>query len=70
MLKNVGSADRILRIAAAIVVAVLIITGVLTGAAAVIFGIIAAVLLLTGFAGFCPLYYILKLTTRRKEQKV
>lgn len=48
--------DRVIRIILAIVVAVLIYMGTLTGTAAIILGILAAVFLLTSLIGFCPLY--------------
>ena len=41
MKKNMGAVDRIVRIILAVVVAVLFITGQLTGGAAIILGIIA-----------------------------
>jgi len=65
MKKNIGTADMIVRIAAAVVIAVLLLTTVLSGTAGIIFGIIAAALLLTSVLGFCPLYAILKISTRK-----
>jgi hypothetical protein len=70
MLNNLGSADRIIRIVTALVVIALILANTLSGTAAVILGILAAILLLTGFVGFCPLYYILSLSTKEKTNKV
>jgi hypothetical protein len=69
MLKNVGSADRIIRILTAVVVFVLILTAQVTGTLAVVLGILAAVFLVTGFIGTCPIYYALKLSTNRKVKK-
>ena len=62
-----GSLDRILRVVFAVAVAVLIMTGTLGGAAAVILGILAGVLLITSFIGFCPLYLPFGISTRKKE---
>jgi hypothetical protein len=67
MKKNMGSADRIIRIALAIVVAVLYFTKQLTGTAAIILGIIAIIFLLTSAVGFCPLYVPLKISTKKKQ---
>jgi len=53
MIKNVGSVDKALRILLAVIVAVLIITKVLTGAAAIILGIVAGMFLITSLFGFC-----------------
>ena len=66
MIKNMGSADRILRSIAAIVVGVLIFTGAIEGSAAWILGILAVVLLLTSAVSFCPMYLPLKLSTRKE----
>ena len=67
MRKNMGSFDRILRAALAVTVAVLYFTGVLSGTAAIVLGILAVVFLATSFIGVCPLYYPLKISTRKKE---
>jgi len=66
MKKNMGLIDRILRIAFAVVILILYLTGSLYGTAAVVLGVIAVVFLLTGLLGFCPLYVPLKISTRKK----
>lgn len=66
MTKNMGTADRVVRIAAAVAVLVLYLTHVITGPVAVALGVIAAVLVLTSFVGVCPLYIPLKLSTATK----
>ena len=66
MKKNMSIADRVVRIAFAALVAVLIFTGVLSPAAAVILGIVAVVLLVTSFVRFCPLYHLLGISTNKK----
>jgi small-conductance mechanosensitive channel len=67
MKKNMGSADRIIRILLAIVVAALYFTKQLSGTAAIILGIIAIIFLLTSAVGFCPLYVPFKISTRKKQ---
>jgi hypothetical protein len=67
MKKNMGSADRIIRILLAIVVAALYFTKQLTGTAAIILGIIAIIFLLTSAVGFCPLYVPFKISTKKKQ---
>ena len=67
MKKNMGVADRIIRIIFALVVIVLYFTGTIGGTVAIILGIIAAAFLITGFIGFCPTYYPFKISTRKKE---
>ncbi len=68
MKQNMGSIDRIIRTVLAVVVAVLYFTGQITGTAAIVLGIIATIFLLTSAVSFCPLYYPLKISTK-KEQK-
>ena len=66
MKKNMGLIDRIIRIVLAAAVAILIFTGSLTGAAAVILGILAVIFLLTGLVAFCPLYLPFGIKTIKK----
>jgi Protein of unknown function (DUF2892) len=66
MTKNMGMADRAIRTIIALVVVILIVTGILSGWAAILLGIFAAVFLLTSFLSFCPLYLPLKISTTRK----
>jgi hypothetical protein len=61
-----GSLDRILRLLLTLVVVVLLITGVLKGALAVILGIVAIIFFVTSVIGFCPLYVIFGLSTKKK----
>jgi K+-transporting ATPase A subunit len=69
MTKNMGIADRIIRTIMALVVIILLITGKISGALAVILGIVAAVFLLTSAIGWCPLYLPLKISTKKAEKK-
>ena len=66
MTKNLGTIDRVVRIALAVIVAVLIISGALNGALAIILGVLAAVFLLTGLVGFCPRYMAFHFSTAKK----
>jgi hypothetical protein len=69
MTKNMGVADRIIRTIVALVVVILLITGKISGALAVILGIVAAAFLLTSAIGWCPLYLPLKISTKKTEKK-
>jgi hypothetical protein len=69
MTKNMGIADRIIRTIVALVVVILLITGKISGAIAVILGIVAAAFLLTSAIGWCPLYLPLKISTKKAEKK-
>lgn len=66
---NVGSADRILRIALGAALILLPLLGLLSSTAAtlgIILMIAGAVLVVTGFVSFCPLYRIIGASTRPK----
>jgi hypothetical protein len=66
MTRNMGSADRIVRTAAAIVIAALLLTGGVSGIASIILGVIAVAFLATSAARFCPVYVPFKVSTGRK----
>jgi hypothetical protein len=68
MVKNMGRWDRVLRLAAAVVIAVLLVAGVIKGTLAVILALLAAIFVITTFAGFCPLYMPLGLSTKRDKK--
>ncbi len=67
MKKNLSNADRIIRVALAVVVAVLYFAGVLSPTAAVILGIVAVVLVATSLVSFCPLYRLLGISTSKNR---
>ena len=61
--QNMGTVDKAVRLGVALLVVVLIATGVLSGALAWILGIFAVVFVVTSFIGFCPLYLPFGLST-------
>ncbi len=65
MKQNLGTIDRIVRVALALALFILSLTGVISGVVAVIGIVVGVVLLLTAVVSFCPLYALLKLSTRR-----
>ena len=67
MKKNMGSADRTIRVLIAALLGVLIFAGQIVGVTAIILGILAIVFLLTSTVGFCPLYVPLKRSTIKKS---
>jgi hypothetical protein len=67
MVKNMGIADRGIRVLLAIVVGILYFDGTISGAVAVILGIVAVVFLVTGAIGYCPAYVPLKIDTAAKK---
>ena len=68
MKKNIGNLDRMIRVLIAVVIAILYFTNQISGTPAIILGLIAGILLLTGFEGACPLYMVFKFNTRSKEK--
>lgn len=65
MKKNMGTIDRVVRVFLAIVVAVLYFGGLISGIVAIILGVFAVIFLLTSSVSFCPMYYPLKISTRK-----
>lgn len=68
MKKNLGNIDRIVRALFTLIVAVLYFTGIINGTVAIILGVAALILLLTSVVTFCPIYAILKLSSRKNEE--
>lgn len=66
MINNMGNTDRITRVLVAMAIAALLITGHITNTLSVILLAIAGISILTGLIGFCPLYYLFKITTVKK----
>lgn len=69
MKKNMGTADKIVRILLAIVISILYFTNVISGTMAIVGLILSAVFILTSFISFCPLYLPFGISTRKKEDK-
>ena len=69
MKKNMGSADRIIRLILAAVLVLLAYTGVVNGTLEIIAIVLAAVFVLTSLISFCPLYAIFGMNTCSVEKK-
>jgi len=67
MQSNMGVIDRIIRVVLAVVVGIFILTGQLSGVAAIVLGILAVVFLLTSAVAFCPLYVPFHISTKKKD---
>jgi hypothetical protein len=68
MKPNISSTDRMTRVLIAALAAILYFTQVLTGFWGIAFLAVGGILLLTSMINFCPIYYILGMTTRKKTQ--
>lgn len=55
-MKNMGTADKAIRIIIAIIISILYFTGAVTGTLGIVLLVFGAIFLLTSFVSFCPLY--------------
>lgn len=67
MKQNMGTIDRVIRLIIVAVVAALYFTGQISGTLAIVLGVLAIIFLITSLVGFCPLYFPLKLSTKKGE---
>lgn len=68
MKKNMGNADRIIRVLIAAVFAYLYFGGIVTGTLGLVLVILGGVFVLTSLVGFCPLYAPFGLNTCSSKQ--
>jgi divalent metal cation (Fe/Co/Zn/Cd) transporter len=66
--RNIGPEDRVVRIVVALGLAVLIYMQVLDGIAAIVVGVVAAYLLITGLLARCVIYRLIDVDTSVQEQ--
>jgi len=66
--RNIGPEDRVVRIVVALGLAVLIYMQVLEGIAAIVVGVVAAYLLITGLFARCLIYKLIDVDTSVQEQ--
>jgi hypothetical protein len=67
MKKNMGVADKVIRVIIAAVIAVLFIMEVITGTLGIVLLVLAGIFLLTSVINFCPLYAPFGLSTCKKD---
>jgi Protein of unknown function (DUF2892) len=63
MKKNMGSADRIIRVLLAAVFAYLYFSGTVTGTLGIVLLVLGGVFVATSLVSFCPLYTLVGLST-------
>ena len=66
MPKNMGTADRIIRVILAALVGLLYWQGMIGGTMAIVLGVLATIFVLTSLVSFCPIYALLGLSTRKE----
>ena len=69
MTKNMGSADRIIRVIIAAIIGVLYFTETISGTLGIILLVLAGVFVLTSVISFCPLYAPFGLKTCKIREK-
>ncbi|MFK7969329.1 MAG: DUF2892 domain-containing protein [Bacteroidia bacterium] len=68
MKKNMGMTDRAVRIIVALVIAALFFTNIISGTLGVVLLVAGAVLALTSFVSFCPLYTLIGASTCKVKE--
>ena len=66
MKKNMGTADKVIRIAIALIIGACYFTGRIGGTLGIVLMVFAVVFVVTSFVGFCPAYLPFGLSTRGK----
>lgn len=69
MTKNMGRADKLIRVLIAILILLAYNMGYLSNTMATILGVIAVIFALTSFVSFCPLYSIFGINTCEVKEK-
>jgi hypothetical protein len=69
MKKNMGSADKIIRILIAIAIVVLYWQGIISGTLGIVLLVVAGVFVAVSFIGSCPLYPIFGFNTCKVKEK-
>ncbi len=67
MKKNMGNADRMVRIIIAAIVAILFFTNVITGTLGIVLLALAGIFVLTSLISFCPLYAPFGISTCKRK---
>jgi hypothetical protein len=68
MKKNMGAADRIIRLIIAAIIVILYFTKVLTGTLGIVLLVIAGIFLITSLISLCPLYLPFGINTCSKKK--
>ena len=63
MKKNMGNADRVIRVLLAVIVSVLYFTNTISGTFGIVLLVLAGIFLVTSLVSFCPLYTLVGLNT-------
>lgn len=62
---NESMIDRVVRVVAGVVLLYLGLGSVLSGTLGIVADVVGVILIATGAIGFCPIYYALKISTKK-----
>ena len=65
-MKNMGTADRVIRVSIAVAIAIAYFAGAISGTLAIVLGIIAVAFILTSLMSTCPGYMPFGTSTRHR----
>lgn len=65
MTKNMGTVDRVIRLAIVVIIVALYFAGQLSGTVAIVLGIVAVAFLGTSLIGWCPTYVLFGISTSK-----
>ena len=68
MKKNMGAADKVVRIIVAVLIFAAYFANLISGTIAITFLVLAGIFILTSFIGTCPLYLPFGISTKKKEK--
>ena len=69
MKKNMGNADKIIRVIIAALIGILYFTGTISGTLGIVLLALSAIFVLTSFISFCPLYLPFGISTCAVKEK-
>lgn len=69
MKKNMGNADKIIRVIIAALIGILYFTGTISGTLGIVLLTLSAIFVLTSFISFCPLYLPFGISTCAVKEK-
>ena len=67
MKKNMGGADKIIRLIVAIIITALYFTNIISGVLGIVLIVLSGIFVLTSLISFCPLYTLFGINTCAKK---
>jgi hypothetical protein len=68
MKKNMGGADKVVRLVVALLMILAYFQGIVTGTLGIVLLVVAAIFILTSLVSFCPLYTLFGMSTCPKKK--